>query len=67
MVGKVIVGMLAFAAGAVVGGLVVKRYVETHPGELVLGGIGARIFGEGSRGERITGAVGAIVDGIGNG
>lgn len=57
MVRTVVVGALAFAAGAVAGGLFVRWYVMRHAGQLAGDAIGAEIFGEGSTGAKILGGV----------
>lgn len=52
--GKIAIGVIAFAAGAAAGGLVVKWYVEKHYAGLAGEKIGAALFGEGTTGARIT-------------
>jgi hypothetical protein len=60
--GKLAIGLLAFAGGALVGGLFVKWYVETHAAGIVGEKIGAAIFGEGTTGARITQGLLSTVD-----
>jgi hypothetical protein len=59
---KLAIGVLAFAGGALAGGLFVKWYVETHAGQLAGEAIGAKLFGEGSTGQRIVTGLLAGVD-----
>lgn len=60
--GKLAIGVLAFAGGALAGGLFVKWYVQTHPGELAAMKLGEQLFGEGSTGAKILGGIGSAVD-----
>jgi hypothetical protein len=60
--GKLAIGVLAFAAGAAAGGLFVKWYVETHTAELGLKGVGEKFFGEGSTGAQILAGIGHTFD-----
>lgn len=59
---KVTIGVLAFAAGAVAGGLFVKWYVQTHAGGIAAGKLGESLFGEGSTGAKILGGIGGAID-----
>jgi hypothetical protein len=60
-VGKIAIGVVAFAAGAAAGALVVKWYVEKHYAALAGEKIGAALFGEGSTGAHaVTGIFSAI-------
>jgi hypothetical protein len=61
-VGKLVVGVLGFAAGAVAGGLFVRWYVMRHAGALAGQAIGDKIFGEGTTGAKILGGVLGAVD-----
>ncbi len=60
--GKIAIGVLAFAAGAAAGGLFVKWYVETHAGALGLGTAGEKIFGKDSAGAHILAGIGETID-----
>lgn len=60
--GKLGIGLLAFAGGAVAGALFVRWYIQTHPGEIVGGKLGEAIFGEGSTGAKILGGIGNAID-----
>lgn len=62
--GKVAIGVLAFAAGAVVGGWFVKRYVETHAAGLFLQGAADKLFGEGSAAGKVAMDVGNAIQGV---
>lgn len=64
--GKVAIGILAFAAGAVAGGLFVQWYVKRHAGQLAGDAIGAAIFGEGTTGAKILGGILATTDELRN-
>jgi len=65
-VGKVAIGLIAFAAGAVVGGLVVKAYLQQHGLGLVLQGGLDKFFGQGSTAGKLGLDLGDAVQGIGN-
>jgi hypothetical protein len=60
--GKLAIGVLAFAAGAAAGGLLVKWYVEKHYAGLAGEKIGAALFGEGSTGAHAVTAIFNVVD-----
>lgn len=62
--GKVLVGVLAFAAGAAVGGGFVAWYVKRH--YLELGGkeLGDKIFGAGSTGSAIVAGIFPALDNL---
>ncbi len=60
--GKIAIGVLAFAAGAAVGGLVVKWYVEKHYAGLAGEKLGAAIFGEGTTGAHAVTGIFNLVD-----
>jgi len=53
---------VAFAAGAVAGGLFVRWYVTTHVGQLGAEALGAKLFGEGSTGAHVIGDIGSFID-----
>jgi len=53
----IVVGALAFVAGAAAGGLFVRWYVMRHAGQLAGDAIGAELFGEGSTGAKIMGGL----------
>lgn len=59
---RVIIGVLAFAAGAAVGGWYVKRYIQQHPGETIGGAIAEKVFGEGSTAAKYVKGIGVAVD-----
>jgi hypothetical protein len=61
-VGKVTIGVLAFVAGGVAGGLVVQWYAKKHGLELFGQAAGDQFFGEGSLGSSILGGLGGIID-----
>lgn len=56
------IGVLAFAAGAAVGGLVVKWYVEKHYVGLAGEKLGGALFGEGTTGAHAVTAVFNAID-----
>lgn len=60
--GKLAIGVLAFSAGAVAGGLFVRWYVQTHALGLVGEKAGAAIFGEGTAGAKVLGGILNTVD-----
>ena len=62
--GKVAVGVVSFAAGALAGALFVRWYVMRHAGQLAGQAIGDKVFGEGSTGSKILGGVLTAVDDI---
>ncbi len=61
--GKLAVGLIAFAAGAVVGGWFVKHYVETHAAGLFAQGAVDKIFGQGSTAGLIAKDIGDALQG----
>lgn len=60
--GKIAVGVLAFAAGAAAGALFVRWYVMRHAGGLAGEALGAKVFGEGSTGAKIVTGIFEAVD-----
>jgi len=65
-VGKVAIGVVAFAAGALVGALVVRSYVQQHGLGLVAQGIVDKFAGVGSSAGKLAAGLGDAVQGIGN-
>jgi hypothetical protein len=61
-VSKLVIGVLAFAGGAVAGGLFVRWYVQTHALGLAGDALGAKLFGEGTTGAKVLGGVLNAVD-----
>lgn len=57
----VIVGVLAFAGGALAGGLFVRWYVQAHAGELAAGAVAGKL-GLGSGGTAILSGIGDELD-----
>lgn len=62
--GKLAIALLAFAAGAVVGGLVVKKYVEQHGLGLVLQGAADKYLGKDSAVGKVLLDVGDSLQGV---
>jgi len=62
--GKLGVGLLAFAAGAAVGALIVKTYFEQHALGLVLQGATDKLFGSGSSAGKIAAGLGDTLQGL---
>ena len=63
--GKVLIGVLAFVAGAAAGAAAVSAYFKKHGAALVVQGAADKIFGEGSAvGKAVGGAVDTL-QGIG--
>lgn len=62
---KLAIGLLAFAAGAAVGAIAVKMYVERHALGLVLQGATDKLFGQGSSAGKIAADLGDAVQGLG--
>lgn len=62
--GKIWIGVLAFAGGAVVGGAFVAWYASSHWGQLTGQEIGAKIFGQGTTGAKITQDLFGLVDSV---
>jgi hypothetical protein len=61
-VGKVTIGVLAFVAGGVAGGLFVQWYAKRHGLELFGQAAGDQLFGEGSFGSAVLGGLGGLLD-----
>jgi len=64
--GKITIGILAFAAGGIVGVIATREYVKRHALELTTTGIFDKFFGEDSTAGKVGGGVAAIIEGIGN-
>ncbi len=60
--GKLAVGVVAFAAGAAVGALFVRWYVMRHAGGLAGEALGEKIFGADSTGAKIVSGIFNAVD-----
>jgi hypothetical protein len=66
--GKLAVGVLAFAGGFLAGALFVRNYVKAHPLETLAPGaaqqLAEKIFGDGPTGKQIGQAAYSAVDGL---
>lgn len=62
--GRLLIGVAAFAAGFGAGALFVKWYISTHPGGTIIAAAGEKIFGEGSKGAAIVSSVGHTIDDV---
>ena len=62
--GKLAIGLLAFAAGAVAGALLVKFYFQQHALGLVAQGAVDKLFGQGSTAGKIAGDIGDALQGV---
>ena len=58
--------VVAFAAGAVAGGLFVRWYVTKNAAGLGARALGEKLFGEGSAGADVVAGLGRIVDDVRN-
>jgi len=63
-VGKVAIGVLAFAAGALLGGAFVAWYVDRHYLELAGEKLGDKLFGAGTTGAKLTEGVFSLADDV---
>jgi len=64
-VGKVAIGVVAFAAGALVGAWLVKNYFNQHALGLTAQGIADKYLGEGSTTGKVLRDVGDSLQGVG--
>jgi hypothetical protein len=62
--GKLVIGALAFVAGAITGALAVKAYVEKNALSLVAKGAAEKIFGEGSKAASFVGDLASAGEGL---
>lgn len=62
--GKLGVGLLAFAAGTAVGLLVARAYFQAHGLGLVLQGASDKVFGQGSTAGKLAAQLGDSLQGV---